>query len=903
MAFKTCRPGGNRFLSSNEAVPHGLVKRALHRLQIPSLLAMLLTPFLLTQAVWSQATPNIAPIDPQANCNDLSRSCSSSSDIDTNTRVPDQEMYPTKRSSDMTTSNHQLYVDRGGLENLRQRENTTKDGDRNLLTPEPQTDFQRLARASTGETLQVFGRNLFQQTPSTFAPGDQIPLTADYVIGPGDQILLRFWGPDTFNSQLTVDTGGAIYVPKVGAIHVAGLHYNELEGHIRQEMSRIYRNFALSVNMGHLRSVQVYVVGEARFPGAYTVSAFSTVVNALFASGGPNAQGSMRRIQLRRQDQPVRELDLYDLLVRGDKSKDIRLEQGDVIFIPPVGQAVALAGSVHHPAIYELRGETSVSDLIALGGGFASVASTDDVSLERIDTDHMRRATTVTLSSEGHTTILRDGDIVMTKHISNGYEDSVTLRGNLAMPGRFAWRPGMRLSDILPERKALLTNDYWQERNRLGLPVPLFQPMPRLPSIQDGLNSSVRSNSLLSGLGTQGSPQQQLQLSPQQQLQEQSDMEEQQSIQARRASAAALAQQNQQLASSSVETNNGNSSNNVNNSGTSLLDHSSQPYLNRKNRIEIPAGEIDWSYAVIERLDPNTLKSVLLPFNLGKLVQDHDPSQNLELQPGDVVTILSQADIPVPLEEQTKYVRLEGEFASAGVYSVRPGETLRELVSRAGGLTAKAYLYGSSFQRISARNFQQQRLDEYITKLSAELQRSLAVRSASSTTGTTDPMALTAEQNIINQLRSMRATGRIVLNFEPQSMLTDSIPDIPMENGDVFHVPPKPNTVSVIGAVYGQNVFLYSPKQHLGDYVALAGHPNRIADNKHAFIIRANGSIFSREHAKGFFSNDFDNASINAGDAIVVPEKMIKPDLLHNLVEMSQIFSSFGILAAILNNN
>jgi protein involved in polysaccharide export with SLBB domain len=796
----------------------------------------------------------------------------------------------------MTTEGRQLYVDQGGLGNQRQRADGGSNN-RNVSTPEPQTDFQRLARSSTGETLPLFGRTLFQQNPSTFAPGDQIPVTADYVIGPGDQILLRFWGPETFNSQLTVDTGGAIYVPKVGAIHVAGLHYNELEAHIHQEISRVYRNFDLSINMGHLRSVQVYVVGDARFPGAYTVSALSTVVNALFASGGPNAQGSMRNIQLRRQNRPVQDLDLYDLLLHGDKSKDVRLEQGDVIFIPPVGPIVALAGSVHRPAVYELHGETSVSDLIALGGGFTSVASTGNVSLERIDPDHMRRAMTVTLNSEGRSTILHDGDIVLANHISPGYEKSVTLRGNLAAPGRFAWHEGIRLSDIIPERKALLTNDYWQERNRLGLPVPLFQPLPQTlpqnPLSQNRASLSGRSNATQfnTGTGTGAGTQN---LSQQQQQQQQNDLEEQQDAQARRATAAALAQQNQQLASSSITTENGNSS--------SLLDRNNQQNsLSKLNRIDVPAGEIDWSYAVIERLDPNTLKSVLLPFNLGKLVQDHDPSQNLELQPGDIVTILSQADIPVPLEEQTKYVRLEGEFASSGVYSVRPGETLQQLVQRAGGLTPKAYLYGSSFLRVSARNFQQQRLDEYITKLSAELQRSLAVRSASTTTGVTDPMSLTAEQNIVNQLRSMRATGRVVLNFEPDSMSANTIPDIPLENGDVFHVPPKPNDVSVIGAVYGQNVFLYNPKQHLSDYVALAGHPNRIADNKHAFIIRANGSILSREHAKGFFSNQFDNATINPGDAIVVPEKMIKPDTLHTLMEYSQIFSSFGILAAILN--
>ncbi len=801
-----------------------------------------------------------------------------------------------------------MYVDQGGLEDRRRPANTndtTSNPNNNRLPqtpPEPLTDFQRLARTSTGETLPVFGRNLFQRPPAAFAPGDQIPATSDYVVGPGDQVLLRFWGPETFNSQLTVDTGGTIYVPKVGSIHVAGLRYDQLEQHIRQEVSRIYRNFNLSVNLGHLRSIRVYVVGEARFPGSYTVSALSTVVNALFTSGGPNAQGSMRRIQLRREGQPAQELDLYDLLLHGDKSKDLRLEQGDVIFIPPVGQVVALAGSVHHPGIYELRGETSVSDLLELGGGFASVALTENVSLERIDTDHMRRAMTVALASEGRTTVLRDGDIVMARHISPGYEKSVTIRGNLANPGRFAWHPGMRLNEIIPDKMALLTNDYWAERNRLGVSVPLFQPLPQqqnnrtIPSTLPGsLNGTAINNN---NLRQAQAPLSRTSLQDLQNVQNEDNVDDQaelQNAQMRRAEAATLAQQNQQLASSSVDTSNGNS--------TSPLDQNNRRDLMGKlNRIEIPAGEIDWSYAVIERLDSETLKSVLLPFNLGKLVQDRDPSQNLELQPGDVVTILSQADVPVPLEEQTKYVRLEGEFASAGVYSVRPGESLRDLVRRAGGLTPKAYLYGSSFLRESARTFQQHRLDEYITKLSAELERSVAVRSVSNTTGVTDPTALTAQRNIVTQLRSLRATGRVVLDFRPDSLSLDSVPSIPLENGDVFHVPSRPNTVSVIGSVYGQNVFLYNPKNHLGDYVTLAGHPNRIADAKHSFIIRADGSIYSREHAKGFFSNNFEGASINPGDAIVIPEKMIKPDALHTVMEYSQIFSSFGILAAVLNN-
>jgi hypothetical protein len=212
-------------------------------------------------------------------------------------------------------------------------------------------------------------------------------------------------------------------------------------------------------------------------------------------------------------------------------------------------------------------------------------------------------------------------------------------------------------------------------------------------------------------------------------------------------------------------------------------------------------------------------------------------------------------------------------------------------------LTANAYLYGSSFNRESARVFQQQRLDEYIAKLSVDMERSSAVRSASSTSGILDPTSLADQRNIIAQLRQIRATGRIVLEFAPDSVGINPIPKIPLENDDVFRVPSTPNTVSVIGAVYGQNVFLYNSKRKLEDYISLAGKPNRIADPQHAFVIRADGSIFSRDLAKRAFSN----ASIYPGDAIVVPEKLIKPSGIKNLIDFSQILSSFGIAAAGIN--
>ncbi|CAN5504757.1 hypothetical protein BH10ACI4_BH10ACI4_10410 [soil metagenome] len=833
----------------------------------------------------------------------------------------------TGQSSQRDQTGQQVYVDTAGTNSQR----TSQQRMDTFFPPDPITDLQKLTRSSTGEMLPIFGRDLFQKAPSTFAPADQIPAMQDYVVGPGDEILLRLWGPESFNSQLTVDPSGSIYVPKVGAIHVAGFRFEELQRQVTAALNHVYRNYNLSVNLGHLHSIQVYVVGEARRPGAYTISSLSTVLNALFASGGPNVQGSMRYITIRREGQEPMPFDLYDLVLRGDKSRDIRLQQGDTIFIPAVGPQVALGGSVRHPAIYEVKGETSVAQIVQLAGGFSAIASKDQLSLERIDIGNTRRTMTVKLDAAGDAMLLRDGDVLFVNHISAGYEKTVTIRGNLANPGRFAWREGMRLSDIIPDTKSLLTNGYWRERNRLGVPTPLFEPLdpnnrdPRQYPLSQGINGNNTGSNGTSNR-TNNNNRSSYDRQNQNQGQNQADGVEMdgQNI---TESAAVLGDTGGQVPmptqnglagifASRVDNNNATTQTNstVNNQPDTLLPPtpqgtqqqsglSNQGYGSRAQpiSIKIPAPEIDWSYAVIERLDPNTLRTSLVPFNLGRLVQNHEAVQDLVLQPGDVVTILSQADIHVPQDEQTKYVRLEGEFPGAGVYSVGPNETLDQLVQRAGGFSTKAYLYGSSFVRESARTFQQQRLDEYISTLSTDMERAAAVRVASSSSGILDPNALAEQRSLISHLRQLRATGRIVLEFRPESAAVDSVPKIPLENGDIFRVPSRPNTVSVIGSVYGQNVFLFDSKRHVEDYVALAGKPNRIADRKHAFIIRADGSIFSRERAKGVWSNSFDSTRINPGDSIVIPEKLIKPTALRQLLDYSQILSSFGLAAAAIN--
>lgn len=697
------------------------------------------------------------------------------------------------------------------------------------LPPDPPSEFQRFIASTTGQTLPIFGASLFRSVPSTFAPLDMTPVPPDYIIGPGDELRIRVWGQVAFQTNLRVDRSGEIFLPEVGPVHVAGMPFSALDGHLRSAVARVYHNFDLTADVGQIRAIQVYVSGQARRPGVYTVSSLSSLIDALFASGGPTTQGSLRHIQLRRGGAEVTDFDLYDLLIRGDKSKDAKLQSGDVIFIPPVGPQAAVTGSVRNPAIYELLANEPLSGLLADAGGVSSVASEARVSIERVDDHRDRHAMEVAYDASGLATQVTDGDLIRVYSIVPIYRKTVTLRGNTSNPGRFAWHPGMRVSDLIPDKESLLTRNYWWKRAQRGLPVP------------EGANAPTQSG-----------------LPPQTEIQ------------------SGLAPQTEILAGLATQT---------------------------EIRALVP--EIDWDYAVIERLDTETLNTHLIPFDLGKLVLEHDASQDLELQPGDVVAIFSQADIRVPIAQQTKSVRLDGEFVHSGVYTAQPGETLRQLVERAGGLTSNAYLYASEFTRESTRALQQARMDQYVQNLSVQIQRSNLALASSPVNSTQDLSsglaAQSSERDILARLHQIRATGRIVFRLTPGSNGTVSLPDIKVEDGDSFTVPPVPSTVNVVGAVYDQNSFLYARRTKVGNYLAMAGGRNRDADEKHAYLIRANGEVVSREKVNGFWGNEFNSLRVYPGDTIIVPEKTFKPSVLRGVLDWSQMFSQFALGAAAIS--
>jgi polysaccharide export outer membrane protein len=743
--------------------------------------------------------------------------------------------------------------------------------------PEPLTEFQKFVAADTGKILPIFGAQLFRDVPATFAPLDRVPVPANYVVGPGDGLLLRAWGSITFYMRVTVDRDGNIYIPHIGTLPIAGIRYAELRDYLSAQISTSFKKFELNVEMEQLRAIQVFVVGRTRRPGSYTISSLSSLVDALFVSGGPSSTGSMRRIEVKRGGSVVTELDLYSFLLDGDKSKDINLVPGDIIYDPPAGPRVALIGSVSQPAIYEFRKGETVGDILRMAGGLTSLAMQGSAELERVDASGSRHVIEVHFDEAGLKTPLADGDILRSLSIVPKFDNAVTLRGNVANPGRFPWHAGMRVRDLIPNKDVLLTRNYWQQKNGL---VSIAEPEPS--EAADDQSSAAQRDGRAAGRGDDAGNS--ATAVPVNKLPE---------------TAGPDAKANPDAKADSDTAAKGSSGR-----GGSLGTQNGAPSVQFPvtNRVTKRVPDIDWDYAVVERLNSTDLSPSLEPFNLGHALESSGGKDDLELQPGDVVTIFSQADIHVPQRSQKAFVRLEGEFKSAGVYSVRAGETLRDLIQRAGGLTPEAYLYGSSFARESTRREQQAQLDEYTDDLERDIERASSSRSTSAVSpqeAATISATLDSQRTLVAKLRLMRASGRIVLDITPGSTGLETIPDLPLEDGDSFVVPAKPSNVKVVGAVYDQNAFLFKSARKAGDYLQLAGGISRSGDSHHTFIIRADGSVVSRKSKSA--RGGLERLAMNPGDTLVVPENLEKVTLLRGLTDWSAVLGNFGLGAAAIN--
>ncbi len=692
--------------------------------------------------------------------------------------------------------------------------------------PQAPNQFQQFVQEATGKLLPHFGASLFE-SPQSYVPDAGLAAPASYILGPGDEIRLQVWGSVDVNLPLVIDRNGQVQIPKVGVVSLAGVTLAELVPTLKAQLAKVITNFNVNASLGRLRSIQVYVVGQARQPGTYAVSSLSTLVNALFASGGPSANGSMRAIELRRDGKLVTQIDLYDFITKGDKSRDVALLPGDVIFIPQAGPRVAVLGAFDQIAIFETKapGQT-VGEVLAYGGGVAPIATVRKALLERVNPSvkSSREVLDLALDANGLTQKLQGGDILTLLPVSPAFANAVTLQGVVAEPVRHRWFAGMRVLDLIPNTEALVTPDYFKRKNLL----------------------------------TQG---------------------DQSSLSAKAPGTAEQA-------------------------GAKITE-----------RFRRMADQINWDYAVVERLNPERLTTELLPFNLGRAVLQRDASQNLVLQPGDVVTILGRNELALPQERQTRLVRVEGEVAAPGIYQALPGESMGQLLRRMGGLTAQAYVYGTEFSRESIRKRQQDNLDVLVRRLEAQAQsnaQNVTANAATKTDSAAQSQALLAQQQAqlksqIERLRSLKSTGRMSLELDTRAQALADLPDLPLEDGDHINVPSVPSYVAAFGAVNNENVFLYKPGRTVADIAKSAGLTEE-ADPDQLFLVRADGSVLSRTDHSSLFGRAFTSIAVMPGDTLVVPAKWDRETAynatVRGLKDWTQILANLGLgLAAIKTIN
>ncbi|AOY00664.1 hypothetical protein BJP62_09595 [Jeongeupia sp. USM3] len=525
-------------------------------------------------------------------------------------------------------------------------------------------------------SLDVFGHDLFANMSSAYLPLQNAQVNGDYIVGPGDEIQIRGWGMVDIDLNVVVDRNGAIYLPRVGNVQVAGIKYRDLQSSLKKAINRVFTNFDLTAAIAQPRSVQVYVVGMARAPGSYSFSAMSTLLNAVFAAGGPSQNGSMREIKLKRAGKIIGRFDLYDLLVNGQRDNDQQLQDGDVILMSPAKAMVAVSGNVKRPAIYEMKSGETLADLLAWAGGTDSAAE--------------------------------------------------------------------------------------------GLPVIVEKQLER-------------------------------QFKP---------------------------------------------------------------------------------VATVDR------------------AHGGDGFAAIKLHPSDIYRLVVPQAFAVAPRIGSEYVRLGGEVAHPGVYQLQSGETLRQLVARAGGVTESGYLFAAELTRESVRQQQQQRLEEVLDRFEQESQNAANARLTTlSNTDNVQAINQQAERNRkqIEKMRGLKASGRIVLNLPgPQSTVAD-LPEIPLQNGDSFAIPRFPGTVYVLGAVQSQNAFVYRKDRSVADYVKLAGGPTRYADDSYTYLIRADGSVESRQQS--WFSS-VDGLKVYPGDTVALPIRADYSSWTQELKEWAQIFYQFGLGAA-----
>ncbi len=716
--------------------------------------------------------------------------------------------------------------------------------------------------STLSEKLQLFGYDIFQYGADTFAPATDIPIPTDYTLGPGDTLVIQLFGKENDTHTLSVDRDGQVMFPNIGPVTLAGLSFAKVSAKIEEVVSKQMIGVQSSVTMGALRTIRVFVLGDVNVPGSYVVGSLSTMTNAIFASGGITKIGSLRNIQLKRAGKVITTLDLYDLLLKGDTSNDVRLLPGDVIFVPPIGKTTGIAGDVKRPAIYELRGEQSVEQVLKLAGGLLPTAFVPASRIERILSDSGEK-TLVNLdlsTRKGREFRVQDADVIQIFSTLDTMRDIVKLEGHVKRPGGFAWRSNMRFTDIVMNVDDLLANPdieigiiQRELKDTRKIEVISFSPKLAFGKPQSTHNPLLESRDTIT-LFDYTTDRSELLTELLARLETQSNIFERQQI---------------------IEV-----TGSVRFPGKYPLAHE----MNTRDAIALAGGLTEAALGTageITRYDLNEQRSTI--------VMHIDLDMRLDnpvLQAGDTLRLKQ-----VPLWQKKESITLLGEVVHPGAYSILPGETLMDVLHRAGGLTPHAYPEGAVFSREELRRLEEERLEDLKEKIQGDI---LATNIQESSLKKTSVDENEAEQ-ILENIDRVNPLGRMVIDL-PAIMKTPETFDFQLVDGDTLDIPRFKPSVTVLGEVQFPTSHFFDKKLSLNDYIDRSGGTKHNADKKRIYIVKANGRVYLPSNSAWFRSKGH---ALDPGDTIIVPLDTDRVDRITMWSSVTQIMyqAALGIAA------
>lgn len=773
-------------------------------------------------------------------------------------------------------------------------------------------------------SIESFGLNLFKDSPTTFAPIDLVPAPLEYIIGPGDELRVQLFGNVTINRNIPVSREGVLTIPEVGVIEVSGLTFNEVKEKIVSIVEATLIGVRVNISLSKIRSIQVFVLGNAFSPGAYTVSALSNISNILFFSGGPSNSGSMRNIEIKRDGETIGKFDLYNLLINGDVRSDIKLQSNDAIVIGPATRAVTIYGQVRRQAKYELNSGEDFEELISFASGLNSSADVNKITLSSIALNGERIYKNYTYE-EIKSVELFDGDEIFIHKLSNTPRNIVKIYGELASLGNFAYEENLSLSDIIKPRDFLEST---------------YTPFAIVERENEfGSKSLIRTNLILKDEAD-------LKLKPNDIIYvlSKSDIAFLNSILVADA-LNLLAEKDSSLMSDYFKERNldryqcsslqilakQSSSSSIKFVKSKYLPN---PDLNPVDQLEFvdtcPAIFEEKPYLIVFTLENSSVISgeirnpgiyptfnVSSPIDLlsfaggptdkfsGKmnLFTDDGRSLNLSFDEQDMTSLgidsSFYANLSSKIINDVFSVSLEGSFVSPGVYGAKQGEKLSELIKRAGGYKKNAYPYGG----ILARKSVAEKEKIAFMKSADQLEESIATAISSgriSSVGGDPTMVLSSISGLISDLEDIDPIGRVVTEFDLDLLERSPEKDLVLEPGDRIFIPERSSTVTVSGQVLAPTSFSFDPSLKVKNYINLAGGYSEDADRNRTLVIYPNG-MASRVR------NWPNSPNLSPGTTLVIPRDPNPFDWLVFTQVLFPIISNFATsaaaIAALGNNN